>query len=328
MRSLSRAVLAACVALVGSACRPAPESTYEVTSTHDAGATVDAGVDTVGEDAPNVEKLLRVATFNVHLFFDPTCDSGNCAASDFEHLPSQAEFDARADAIANAIRALEADVVSVQEIETQASMNALSSRLGDIYPTVVFGETGAPGSVDVAVLGSGAFLEARKHRDYPMTKPDGTPTYFAREFLEVHLDLGGQRVIVFSAHFRSKANDDPGRRLAEAQAAHDIVIASANEFPDGIVVLGGDLNDTPGSDPIDALESGALLSRVAADVPLVDQGTYEWNGQAQAIDHVFLATSSRGVYVPLSAHAVHAPSEWGLAGSDHAALVADFGVSQ
>jgi endonuclease/exonuclease/phosphatase family metal-dependent hydrolase len=216
--------------------------------------------------------------------------------------------------------------VSLQEIETQTSMDAISSRLVDLYPTSVFAETGADGSVDVAVLGKGTFVEARKHRYHPMTKPDGSSTYFSRELLEVHQELDGRRVIVFSAHFRSKASDDPGRRLAEAQAAHDIVIASANEFPDGIVVLGGDLNDTPGSAPIDALENGNVLSRVAQDLPLVEQGTYQWNGEAQAIDHVFLATSSSGVYVPGSARVVHSPAAWGLADSDHAALTADFGV--
>lgn len=319
MPSLHRAVI---LALAASACRPPPEPQYDTAATHDAATVFDAGVET-GQDAASVDNVLRVATFNVHLFFDPTCDSSNCGPGEFEAAPSEAEFDARADAIANAIRGLEADVVSLQEIETQAAMNAISSRLEDLYPTAVFAETGAPGSVDVAVLGRGAFLEARKHRYHPMLKPDGTSTYFSREFLEVHFDHDGQRVILFSAHFRSKSNDDPGRRLAEAQAAHDIVIASASEFPEGIVVLGGDLNDTPGSEPIDALENGGVLSRVAQDLPLVDQGTYQWNGQAQAIDHVFLATSASGVYVPASARVVHGPNAWGPADSDHAALTAD-----
>lgn len=315
----------AAILVAATACRPAPESREETTPNHDAGVTLDASLDT-GEDAATVETVLRVATFNVHLFFDPTCDSGNCGASDFEDAPTQSEFEARAEAIANAIRALEADVVSLQEIETQVSMDAVASRLTDLYPTVMLGETGAPGSVDVAVLGRGTFLEARTHRYHPMWKPDGTTTYFSREFLEVHMELDGERVILFSAHFRSKANDDPGRRLAEAHAARDIVVASAKEFPDGIVVLGGDLNDTPGSEPLELLENGPTLLRVAKDLPLLEQGTYEWNGQAEAIDHVFLATTSRGVYVPASARVVHSPGEWGLADSDHAALIADFGV--
>ncbi len=305
-----------------AACRPAPESRNQTPSGVDAGANSDAAV----ADAAKIERALRVATFNVHLFFDATCDSGKCGPGNFEQAPSESEVDARADAIANAIRSLDADVVSLQEIETQTSMDALSSRLADLYPTAVFAETGAPGSVDVAVLGRGSLIEAHKHRYEPMFRPDGSPTYFAREFLEVHMDLDGRRVILFSAHFRSKANDDPGRRLAEAQTAHDIVIGSAQEFPEAIVVLGGDLNDTPGSAPIAALENGSLLLRVAQDKPVAQQYTYQWNGQGEAIDHVFLATSSAGVYVPGSASVVHDPDGWGLAASDHAALIADLGV--
>jgi predicted extracellular nuclease len=307
------------------ACRPPPEERPALTSHHDAGSTLDAQVDAKA-DAPSVEKVLRVATFNVRLFFDPICDSGNCSTSDFEKVTSPEDFEARADTLASAIRELQADFVSLQEIETQVSMDALELRLNDLYPTVVLGETGAPGSIDVAVLGSGTFLEMRTHRYHPMSKPDGTSTYFSREFLEVHVDFDGLRVVLFSAHFRSKANDDPGRRLAEAQAAREILIASGSEFPDAVVVLGGDLNDTPGSEPISTLEDGTELLRVAKDLPLGQQGTYQWNGQPQAIDHVFLATSSRGIYVPASARVVHSSIEWGLAGSDHAALLADFGL--
>lgn len=316
------------VAMTAGACRPAPESSYE-TPAHDASPGTDGAADATADaatDAPSVEKVLRVGTFNVRLFFDTSCDSGNCGPGGFEQAPSKSQFDARADVIANAIRSLDADLISLQELETQGSLEAVSSRLHDIYPSPAFGETGAPGSLDVAVLGSGSVLETRKHRFHPMVRPDGSETYFAREFLEVHFDLDGRRVILFSAHFRSKANDDPGRRLAEAQAAHEIVTASANEFPDAIVILAGDLNDTPGSAPIEALESDALLLRVANDKPPAEQGTYYWNGQAEAIDHVFLAASSRGVYVPESASVVRDSGEHGLADSDHAALIADFGV--
>ncbi|MCA9598671.1 MAG: endonuclease/exonuclease/phosphatase family protein [Myxococcales bacterium] len=308
--------------LLAQACQPAPSSGRTGAPPQDAAASSDAGTD--GQSAATT---LRVATFNVHLFFDPTCDSGSCGPGDFEQAPSQTAFDSRAEAIANAIRSLDADVISLQELETQVSMEALSSRLKDLYPTTVFVETGAPGSMDVAVFGKGKLLEARKHRDMPLKRPDGSSTTFSREFLEVHQQIGGRRVIAFAAHFRSKNNDDPGRRLAEAQAAHDIVVASTQEFPDAVVVLAGDLNDTPGSPPISALESGNVLLRAASDLPLAEQYTYQWNGHGEAIDHVYLATSAQGAYVPSSAKVVHDPSGWGLAASDHAAVTADFALS-
>ncbi|MGC4117749.1 MAG: hypothetical protein QM765_24975 [Myxococcales bacterium] len=187
----------------------------------------------------------------------------------------------------------------------------------------VLGEMNYPGSVDVAVMARGTLLEVRKHAaTTPLTRPDGTTTSFARELLEVHLDEGGQRVIVFAAHFKSQNSDDPGRRLAEAQGAAKIVAASAAEFPDALVVLGGDLNDDPGSDPINALTASGELLRVAQDLPPADQLTYLGFG-GHAFDHLFVATQARGTCLPGSVKAVCENS--GYAGSDHCALRADFG---
>src|SRR5690606_20702562 len=90
--------------------------------------------------------------FNVRRFFDTVCESGACDSGDYEALASPPQFDARAAQLAGAIRALEADVISLQEIETQACLDALLARLGDALPYGVLGEIGSPASVDVAVL--------------------------------------------------------------------------------------------------------------------------------------------------------------------------------
>lgn len=291
-------------------------------------ALVDAAVsptDLLDPYDPTDPSVLRVATFNTRLFFDTRCDSGMCAAGDFEQVQTPAAFARRAEQLAAGIRSLRADVVALQEIESQESLDALSQHLKDLYPTAVLGETGLPGSIDVAVLGSGSLLLVRRYRDRRLTRPDGSVTSFTRELLEVHLMVKGRRVIVLAAHFRSKVNDDPGRRLAEAQAARDILVATATEFPDAVVLLGGDLNDTPGSPPLAALEEVPTLLRVARDRPPASVTTYTWQGQGQSIDHLFLSLSPRGAYLPASAAAVHDPSgSSGLAGSDHAALRADF----
>ncbi len=326
MRSLRYRItgiaLVAAAALLG-ACRD-----VALAPSKPAAGGVDAGTDAAADAASDVRtdpSVLRAATFNTHLFFDTTCDSGRCGAGDFEQAPTPQAFALRAESLAAAIRSLGADVVALQEIETQGCLDALAAHLKDVYPTVVLGETGLPGSIDVAVLAAGALMEVRTHRDQPLMRPDGSVTSFTRELLEVHLQVKGRRVILFAAHFRSKSSDDPGRRLAEAQAARDIILRSAKEFPDAVVLLGGDLNDTPGSPPIAALESAPELLRVAKDRPPESIATYTWNGNAQAIDHLFLALTGSGSYLPASATAVYdTVGKLGLAGSDHAALRADF----
>ena len=267
-------------------------------------------------------RRVRIAAYNVHRLFDTVCDSDACGGSNYEELPSPTSFALRASQVAGAIASLEAGVVMVEEVESEDALEALRERLPGL-PWAVLGETGSPGSVDVGVLSAWPITEVRGHRDQVLQRPDGSTTTFARELLEVHLNVEGTRVIVFAAHFKAKSNDDPGRRLAEARAAHAIVTAVAAAYPRALVVLGGDLNDEPGSPPLEALELDGALLRVARDRPFGAVWTYSYSGDLQAIDHLLLARNAGGVYLPESFRAVRDSSR-GLGGSDHAAVVADF----
>jgi len=267
---------------------------------------------------------IRVATFNVHRLFDTVCESGACAPGDYEALSSPQQLDARAAQLAGAIRALEADVISLQEIETQACLDALLARVGDAMPYGVLGEIGAPASVDVAILSKTPLETVTYHRAAePLALPDGTITSFSRELLEVHVHAEGAKVVLFAAHFRSKVNDDPARRLAEAQASSRIVHALAAREPDALVILGGDLNDTPGSPPLDALTVAGGLIRVADDVPPAEQATYIYQGRGQSLDHLLVAPSTVATRVPRSSR-VWRDGTSGYGGSDHGALTSDF----
>ncbi len=266
---------------------------------------------------------LRVATFNTHLFFDTVCQSGRCDIGDFEIVNSETDFRDKARKLADAVAGLNADVVLLQEVETEDCLDALNRALSSPYPVAEQGETGSAASIDTAVLARGRLLERRNHRGTPIEGPNGESLQFTREFLELHLEIGGGRVIAFDAHFKSKASDDPDRRLAEAMAAHDIVTARAREYPDALVVFGGDLNDTPGSAPLDALENSGRLLRVAGDLPDLEAATYDYRGRLQAIDHLFMARQAAGELVSGSVLSVRGPV-FGYGGSDHAALRADF----
>nr|WP_228559757.1 MULTISPECIES: endonuclease/exonuclease/phosphatase family protein [unclassified Myxococcus] len=264
---------------------------------------------------------MRIAAFNLRRLFDTVCDSGECGGSNYEALPTPSEFGLQADRLASAISRLNADVVLLAEVETQASLDALTSRLPR-FGYSELGETGAAASVDVAVLSVHPITDVRGHRERTLWRPDGSATRFSRELLEVHLDVDGKKVIVFSAHFRSKSNDDAGRRFAEAVATRDIVASTAQAAPDALIVLGGDLNDVPGSEPITALERDGALLRVSSDRPASETWTYTYHGDLQAIDHLYLARGG-GSYVPGSFRTARDP-RGGYGGSDHAAVYADF----
>jgi len=280
----------------------------------------DAGVDAGPPPTP-----LRVATFNVHLFFDTVCQSGACTATDFEQVATPASFDARATQLANAIAGFDADLVAVQEFEDQACLDAVLAKLGNTLPYAALGEIGVPGSVDVAIFSKTPLEKVVGHRNLErLVRPDGSRTNYSREFLEAHARAAdGTEVVLFAAHFRSKSPpDDPGRRLAEAQTSRRIVMDLAATLPEAVVLMAGDLNDGPGSAPIEALTADGGLLRVAEDLPLAEQYTYVFNGRGEAIDHILQAPGTAGVAVPRSALV------WkdgrGYGGSDHFALTADF----
>lgn len=271
---------------------------------------------------------LRLEQLNVRRFFDTTCDSGEGKCpTDFEEQATQEQFDKRVKQIADDLATIQADVITLAEVETQTCLDAVQKALKDQgfeYPVAYVAETGGAGSIDVAVLARGKLGTVKNYRkDTPLKRPDGSKTTFTREFPEIHLTLGKSEVIVFPAHFRSKSgDDDAGRRFAEAAAAHDILVATGAANKKALVLLGGDLNDTPGSDPLKALEDDGKLLRVASDV--AEQGTYRFGGSDQAIDHIFVTKDHAASYVAKSATVVRDIGVKGFAGSDHATLWADF----
>lgn len=305
--------LCACTDRVGQL----PSSSQLEAGVAEAG-TLDASVDATRA------QLVRVATYNVHLFFDTVCDSGSCDGG-FEQIPTASAFAERAARLAATLERIDADVIALEEIENQTCFDAIRAALsarGLDYPVAVFGEIGTPASIDVAVLGRGQLLSTDRHRATPLPLPSGETTTFARELLEVRIGFRGLTLDFFAAHFRSKNNDDPARRLAEARAAGQILDAAGKARPSELIVLGGDLNDVPGSEALTALEAPGTLFRLAADRPLEEQGTYQYQGVSQAIDHLYGAGATQRHYLAGSATVLRDPG--GRFGdSDHAALRAD-----
>lgn len=309
-----RLVLGVLLVVFAAACDPPASSTPDADL-----ADASDVVETI--DAPQT----RISTFNVRRLFDRTCDSGQCDGDDFEEVPSEQEYDLTLQRTADAITAMDADVVLLQEIENAIVLDDLRSRLDPEYNVSVMGETGFAASLDVAVIARGELLETRKYRESrALELPGGGQSEFTREFLEVRLQIEGEELIVFCTHFKSQSNDNPDRRLAEAQEAREIVDEVVAANPEALVVLGGDLNDTPGSDPLEALMGNGGLQRAGAELPAEQMWTYDYRGDRQAIDHLLIAPSNGGGYVENTARTVRDANGTGLADSDHAALLADF----
>lgn len=320
MKAPSLRAVALAIVLAGPGCR---DDVGPPVDPRDESASRPADAAAPLRDAAPEPPSVTIASFNVRRLFDTTCDTGACGPSDYEEAPTAAVFEAKVAEIARGLERLSADVVLLQEIETAPCLDAIAARLPGTKG-VFLAETGGPASVDVGVLARVPLDEIVRHTDERLELPDGTVTSFSRDLLEVHLRVPAVgAVVVFVAHFRSKVNDDPARRLAEAQAARRLVAARATASPDAIVVLGGDLNDVPGSPPLEALREGAALVRATEALPDSEIGTHLYGGRWIPIDHFFVAKRSPGFMIPGSFQ-VFREATRGFAGSDHGAIVARF----
>lgn len=278
----------------------------------------------LGDMAPDMRPALpdgqdvRIASFNVERLFDTTCDSGRCAGDDFEELPSELALKSKLDRIQAAIERLDADIVVFQEIENEPLFKQLIEPFASTHPVQVFGETNFSASMDVAVLARGTLLETRTHRQDRIPLDGGGTEKFAREFLEVHVQLQGQRVIIFGAHFISKRSDSDGDwRLAEGRAAGKIARAAVEEFPQALVAIAGDLNDTPDSPALEAIASQGFV--VPARGRSVSQYyTHVFSGNPQVIDHVLYWPGQDIVVGPQALEVFRDEGRQGFGGSDHA----------
>jgi uncharacterized protein len=272
-------------------------------------------------------KDVTIAAYNVELFFDTTCDSGNCSSTSFEQVPSESAFRAKAKAIAEGIKRTNADVVMLEEVESQASLDAVKAELPGFRESRV-ADTGSGGNINVAILAKDPISNTARHRGTRFQTSDGRTERFVREFFEVEMNRNGTKYTVFVGHFKAKRDDDPALRLAEATRARQIVLERAKAFPTRLIVMGGDLNDGPGSPPINMLESndaqGQLVRVLGVDVPAEEQYTWFGGSFRSKLDHLFVPKPIADRYAMGSAKVVKDGATRGLGGSDHGAVVARF----
>lgn len=144
----------------------------------------------------------------------------------------------------------------------------------------------------------------------------------------------GNQVFVIGNHFNSKGGDQPlfGRfqpptlttetqRLQQAQIVRKFVDDLLGLNPNANVVVAGDLNDFQFSKPLDVLTQGGTLTNLIDTLPANQQYTYNFEGNAQVLDHILVSKNLR----PLAEiDVVHINSEFAQQDSDHDPIVSRF----
>lgn len=161
----------------------------------------------------------------------------------------------------------------------------------------------------------------------------------SRKPLAAEFVFNGEKVIVIANHFNSKGGDQPifgknqppvlgseAQRLKIATIVNNFVSDVQTKNPDANVVVLGDLNDFEFSKPLEVLKGDDLTNLIEA-VPQAERYTYNYQGNAQVLDHMLvsnrLANSSE-------LDIVHLNSDFSAAQgrvSDHDPLVAQIDLT-
>ncbi len=206
-------------------------------------------------------------------------------------------------------------------------------RVGFIYnPERVTLNEGTKGSATQAVGYENGSLTLNPGR----IDPTNAAFESSRKPLAAEFTFNGEEVIVIANHFNSKGGDQglfgkhqppvlgsETQRIEIANVVRGFIEDVLSKNADANVVVLGDLNDFEFSNPIQTLK-GNILTNLVEMVPKAERYTYNYQGNAQVLDHI-LATNE--LAAGAEADIVHLNSQFMEAHgrvSDHDAVLAQF----
>ena len=252
---------------------------------------------------------------------------------------------------AQVIREVGADVLGVVEVDNRIALKRFNDQLlpavnGHPYDHVMVIDGNDDRGIDVGLMTRGAFaiVGMRSHVD---DMKNGT-LVFSRDCPEYEIELpAGGRLLVLANHFKSKGFGTPAesslKRRRQAETVREIYEARRQAGVTRIAVI-GDLNDTPGSEPLQSLLGpGSGLRDVSQHPSFQDDGrpgTFGNGTKSEKFDYILL---SPALFDAVGAAGVFRKGVWGgkngtlwpiydemtapvQAASDHAAIWADLNV--
>ncbi len=266
---------------------------------------------------------IKVASFNVLNYFTTLDESGSAGCypsntrSDCRGADSAAEFTRQKAKIVNAIKALNADVIGLMEIENNGNaavlnlVNALNADLGaGTYASVALpnGGTGTD-AIRVAMIYKPAKLSA-----VGQAISDTNPIHNRPPLMQTFSAANGEKFSVVVNHFKSKGscptsgnNTDQGDgqgcwnvlRTEQAQALRSTVQNLQTTSGDQDVIVIGDLNSYGKEDPILDFTDNNYVDQVARFDSF--GYSYVFDGEAGYLDHA-LATPSLSAQITGAKH--------------------------
>lgn len=223
------------------------------------GATELGGTAGEGPDLSGLPNQLTVASYNVQNLFDLVNDPDR---NEYEYTPggawNQAAFVARVEHIARVVQEINADVLTLQEVETEEALEALAEQLraqgGPDYPYLAVSSTNDLRGIRLAVMSKVPFDRAigrpinAEHTCANGTTLDGRQPE-ARPIYEVSLWGSGDEALLtlLVNHWKSKAADPIPCAVADhhkraGAQLRGLIEGWLAERPARAVVVLGDMN--------------------------------------------------------------------------------------
>lgn len=274
--------------------------------------------------AQAVPRPLRIATYNVENLFDGIRDNPR-------HPREKAKPKKQQRALAETLQRMDADVVVMQEVESQKTLRAFRDKylkqMGYLEPVVIEGND--PRGIDVAVLSRLPVLSVKSHKDLKFQVGD-RQRGFSRDLLQVQLQASGNyRFTVFAVHLKSKhgGQNSDNVRAAEAQTIQRVLEDFQRQNPRANFLLLGDFNDTPDAASLKALLSPAnslrLVDLVAAELGIKPTVfSYHPKKYRSRIDYILVSPTMMPEYRARSVMILQHPEAYRA--SDHLPIVAEF----
>ena len=179
-------------------------------------------------------------------------------------------IDKKEEILGKSIEEMNADIVSLQEVTSEAALGAfVSHNLPEgMYPYRHFFKTNDGKEHHLAVLSKYPIVEteSNKDRNFIYEKDDKlVDTKFSRDVAETLVNVGGYPFKVYNVHLKADPyflnNPSPediqksvNKRTSEVEELRSIVREDLKEMPSMLYVITGDMNTTPGAPELKPLK--------------------------------------------------------------------------
>lgn len=280
-----------------------------------------AGAEVAREVDPS---RIRLATYNVLNLFD---DEDDPYHADETTRPKPRD---ELERLAASIRALDADVIALQEVESRGYLERfLTVFLPEMnYKHVVHYEGNDLRGIDVSLVSRLPIGPVRSHRHMSFTGPDGIERQFNRDLLAVTVQPPGDASLeVWVVHLKSNSGGREAAepiRLAEAEAIRRLLDDRLAADPEAWIAVVGDYNDVWGSPTLTTIVGQGPLSlwSPASSLEGPAPDTYNRGEHQSMIDFILCSPALAKRYVPGTLRVP--PGSQETTGSDHNPVAATF----